>query len=309
MAFSSEVDSGSREENAARKPLTAKRRNMQVNESAMRRLTFDEPVSRLAILAKKLAKIALFLALLAVVAAHAHGALARFFAVLTLRSGPSPDPGLGLFIFLGALAVAVLALLVACGAAASIWVRGRRGVGRIIATVLLVALLLPYPAYLVYSAGHPPWLADISTDIDDPPAFSASPDILAGRGGWTPPPLDLSHREEQAAAYPDVKPIMLDMEIEEAFKATEDALRALRWTVLEEVRPGGPKRPEGHIEALAHSPALNLPVAISIRIRPETDETRVDMRAVTRYLPNDLGAGAALIGKLDDILQEKDDAE
>ena len=282
---------------------------MQVNESAMRRLTFDEPVSRLAILSKKLAKIALFLALLAVVAAHSRGALARFFAVLSLRPGPVPDPGLGLLIFLGALAVAVLALLIAGGAAASIWVRGRRGVGQIISTIVLVALLLPYPAYLIYSAGSPPWLADISTDIDDPPAFSAASETLAGRNGWTPPSFDFSRAEAQAAAYPDVKPIVLDMEVEEAFKATEEAIRQLRWTVLEEVRPGGPNRPEGHIEALAHSPALNLPVAISIRIRPGTDETRVDMRVVTRYLPNDLGAGAALIGKLGDILEEKDSSE
>ncbi len=281
---------------------------MRVNESAMRRLTFDEPVSRLAILSKKLAKIALFLALLAVVAAHAHGALARFFAVLTLRSGPAPDPGLGLFIFLAALAVAVAALIVACGAMASIWVRGRRGVGRIIATILLLALLLPYPAYLVYSAGNPPWLADISTDIDDPPAFSTSSEALAGRG-WAPPPFDLSRREEQAAAFPDVKPIVLDMETEETFKATQDAIKKLRWTIVEEIRPGGSKRPEGHIEALAHSPALNLPVAIVIRIRPGTDETRVDMRTVTRYLPNDLGAGAALIGKMSDIREENDGSE
>ncbi len=33
------------------------------------------------------------------------------------------------------------------------------------------------------------------------------------------------------------------------------------------------------------------------------------MRAATRYLPNDLGACAALIGKLSDALEEKDDFE
>ncbi len=282
---------------------------MRMTGSAARRLALDEPVSRLAILARKLAKVALVLALVALVAAHAHGALARFFAVLTLRSGPVPDPGLGLAIYLLALAVAVAALLVACGAAASIWLRGRRGVGRIIAAVLLAALLAPYPAYLAISAGNPPWLADISTDLDDPPDFLTTAEAVNGRAGWTPPPLAASLRQPQAAAYPDVKTISLDMETDEAYKAVREAVTQLRWTIVAEVQPGGAKRPEGHIDALAHSTALNLPIAIAIRIRPGEDETRVDMRAVTRYLPNDLGAGAALIGKLDDTIEEKDDSE
>ncbi len=272
----------------------------------MRRLTFDEPVSRLAIWAKRLAKVALVLALAAIIAAHAHGALARFFAALTLRPGPTPDPGLGLFIFLGALAVAILALLLAFAASVSIWVRGRRGAGRIVATVLLTALLLPYPAYLYVSAGDPPWLADISTDIDDPPAFFNAPEARAGRGGWTPAPIERSRRDEQAVAYPEVKPIVLDMETEEAFNATLEAVKQSGWTIVNAVRPGGPSRPEGHIEAMAFSPALKLPTAIALRIRPGDDETRVDMRAVTRYLPNDLGAGAGLIEKLSDAVEEKD---
>jgi hypothetical protein len=187
--------------------------------------------------------------------------------------------------------------------------RGRRGVGRIIGAVLLVTLLAPYPAYLAISAGNPPWLADISTDLADPPQFLASSDAVKGRSGWTPPPIDAELRQPQAVAYPDARTISLDMEIDEAYKATREAVTQLRWTILAEVQPGGAKRPEGHIDALAHSTALNLPIAIAIRIRPGEDETRVDMRAVTRYLPNDLGAGAALIGKLDDAIEEKDDSE
>lgn len=279
---------------------------MRVNESAMRRLTFDEPVSRLAIWSKKLAKFALALALVAIVAAHARGGMARFFAILTLRPNQAPDPSLGLSIFVLALAVAAAALFVAFSAAVSIWVRGRRGVWPILGALLLLALLLPYPAYLIYSAGNPPWISDISTDLDDPPAFSTSPAAIAARGGWTPPEVDVASLQTQADAYSDVKPITVDMETAEAFKATQDAVKQFHWTIIEEALPGGDKHPEGRIEALAHSPALNLPVAITIRIRPGTDETTIDMRAATRYLPNDLGAGAALIGKLSDALEEDD---
>jgi hypothetical protein len=277
-------------------------------DSALRRLNVEEPVSRLAAVSTRCAKLALFLAVVALLAAHARGAFARFFAVLTFQPNSVPDPGVGLFVFLGALAMAVLALALALGGAASIWIRGRRGVGRIVRTLLLLTLLAPYPAWLIYSAGgRPPWLNDIATDIDDPPAFLATPEAVAGRGGWTPAPLDPARRDPQVAAFPDVKPITLDMEMDEAFKATHDAVVQLRWKILAEERPGGAKRPEGHIDALAFSPALNLPVAISIRLRPGVDETRVDMRAVTRYLPNDLGAGAKLIGKLSDALEAADE--
>jgi hypothetical protein len=282
------------------------RRTMAGMDSALRRINVIEPVSRLAILATRCAQASLVLAAIALVAAHSSGALARFFAVLTLRHNSVPDPAVGLFFFVVALAVALAAVMLAIGAAASIWIKGRRGVGRIFSTLLLVSLLAPYPAYLVYSAGSPPFLSDISTDVDDPPQFSTSADVVAGRFGWTPAPLDPARRQEQAASYPDVQPMTLNMELDEAFKATHDAVEQLRWTILEEARPGGPNRPEGRIEALTRSPALSLPVAISIRIRPGDDETRVDMRAVTRYLPNDLGAGANLIGKLSDTLEEKD---
>lgn len=277
--------------------------------SALRRLTFDEPVSRLAIWAKRLAKISLVLALAALAAAHAHGVMARFFAALTLRPNAVPDPGLGLFIFLLALAVAALALILVAGAAASIWVRGRRGVPQLVAALLLVALLTPYPAWLALSAGKTAWLADISTDTDDPPAFSSAPDVLAARGGWTPPPLAPEGRLEQETAAPDVKTIILDMEPEEAFKAAREAVTQLKWKILEEVHPGGPRRPDGHIEALARSKALGIPRLVSIRIRTVDEETRVDVRVVTRYLPSDLGAGAEMIGQFGDIVEEKDDAE
>ena len=282
---------------------------MRVNESALRRLDFEEPVSRLAIWSKKLAQFALLLALLAIVAAHAKGGLARFFAIVTLRSTPTPDPGLGLVIFILALAVAAASLVIASSAAVSIWIRGRRGVRPILAALLLLTLFAPYPAWLIYSAGNPPWLADISTDLDDAPAFSTSAGALRGRGGWTPPEFDASNRQAQAESYSDVKPITVDMETQEAFKATHDAVEQLHWTIIEEVLPGDDRQPDGRIEALTHSAALNLPVAITIRVRPGNDSTTVDMRAATRFLHNDLGAGAALIGKLSDALEEKDDSE
>jgi hypothetical protein len=278
-------------------------------DSALRRLEIEEPVSRLAILSTRFAKMSLVLAGVALVAAHAHGALARFFAILTLRHNSAPDPGVGLLFFLAAVAVAGVALFLAAGAAASIWVKGRRGVGRIIATLALLSLLLPYPAWLIYSADFPAWLSDISTDADEPPAFVNTPAVVAARDGWAPAPFDERNKQALLTDYPDLDSIELDLGMEEAFGAVHDAVLGLDWKILDESRPGGPNRPDGHIEALAFSPALHLPVAIAIRLRAGEDETIVDMRTQTRYLPNDLGAGAKLIGKLNDALTDDDNSD
>ncbi len=278
-------------------------------DSALRRLDIEEPVSRLAALSTRFAKISLGLAAVALVAAHAHGALARFFAVLTLRPNSVPDPGVGLLFFFAAIAVAGAALFLSLGAAASIWIKGRRGVGNIVATLALVSLLLPYPAWLVYSAGFPPWLADISTDADDPPAFVNTPALVAARDGWAPAPFDEARNQALIVAYPDLDSIELDVGMEEAFSTVHEAVLGLNWKILDESQPGGPDRPDGHIEALTYSPALHLPVAIAIRLRAGEDATIVDMRAQTRYLPNDLGAGAKLIGKLNDALTDEDNSD
>ncbi|MBB4197723.1 ABC-type multidrug transport system fused ATPase/permease subunit [Rhodoblastus sphagnicola] len=273
--------------------------------SALRRLNYDQPMTPLAIWANTLAKTSIVVALLALAASHARGGVAGFVAVLTLSPTRAPSPGLGLFLFVTALVIAAAAALLALAALVAIWRDGRRGARHVIAVFLLLTLFIPYPAWLIHSAGAPPFLADISTDYEDPPAFSADA-AVAGARGWVPKPLDAGRAQEQVDAYPDAKPILLDLETDEAFNAARDAATHMGWTVLDEIRPGGAARPEGRIEALTYSLALHIPIAVSIRIKPAADQTRVDMRVVMRYAPNDLGAGASLIGKLTEALEDKD---
>jgi len=278
----------------------------------MRRLIFEEPVSQTAIWSQRLARYAIALALLAVIAGHARGFLARFFAAATLRPDNVPAPNLSLFVFAAALACAALALLVALAAAIVIWRKGLRGVGRIVRAVLLVVVLLAYPAYLGLAALQLPWLADISTDIADPPNYSLSRVALKGRGGWTPEPLDAGQRQAQAVAYPEIQSLLVGMDEKQTFKQAWQLAEQMHWTILDSSPPivrRGQSPLIGHIDALAHTSALGLPVAITIRITPLEGETRVDVRAASRYLPHDFGAGAALIGKLTEALQEKDDEE
>jgi len=276
--------------------------------SALRRLAYDQPVSRTAVLAKKLATAAILTAALALAASHVRGPLAQFVAVLTFSPTRAPSPGLGLLLFLIALVIAAAALLTIFAAMASIWINGRRGAKQIILALLLLTLFIPYPAWLIHSTGAPVFLADISTDYVEPPLFSADASVEKARG-WAPKPLDPGRAQEQVSAYPDVKPVLLDLETDEAFNAARDAATGMGWSVIDEVRPGGEARPEGRIEALAYTPALHIPLAVSIRIKPADEQTRVDMRVAMRYAPTDLGAGANLIGKLTEALEDKDSEE
>ena len=273
--------------------------------SALRRLAGDQPVSQLAIWAKTLASASIIMALLALAVSHARGHIAAFVAVLSFSPTRAPSPGLGLFLFLVAVAIAAASAATAFAAMASIWIKGRRGARQIISAFLLLALFVPYPAWLMQSSGAPPFLADISTDYVDPPVFSAEA-AVAGARGWAPRPIDPGRAQAQVAAYPDVKPVLLDLETDEAYAAARGSAARMGWTLLDEVRPGGESRPEGRIEALTYTAALRIPVAITIRIKPTENQTRVDMRVVTRYTPNDLGGGAALIGKLTEALEDKD---
>ena len=92
--------------------------------------------------------------------------------LLLTRTGLEP---VAVFAVVGsAILIACLAVLCAGAAFVSIWQTGRKGVGRGLAGLALALVLLAYPTYLAVQAIALPVLNDISTDIDDPPAFSFS---------------------------------------------------------------------------------------------------------------------------------------
>lgn len=277
-------------------------------ERALRRINFVAPVSRFALYSTRTAWLALFLAAAAVIAGHAHGALARFFAIVALSADERPSPAIGLIFLIAALLVAGLALGLAFAAAISIWVKGRRGVTRILATLALLSLLAPYPAFLMIRAGNPPLLAQISTDYDDPPQFSIAPDVVAARG-FEPKALDATRRAEQSAAFPDVATITLDLDMADAYKAVREAAKSAGWRVISETFPGGAQRPDGGLELLGYSAALHLPIAVVLRLRPADDAVKVDMRSAILGLPSDLGSGADFYDKFSDALGDKDEGD
>lgn len=240
----------------------------------MRHVIIEEPNSAAAIWSRRLAVFALAVAAIALVLA---------------RTGLEPTAVLA--VVGSAILIACFAVLFAGAAFVSIWQTGRRGVGLGFAGLLLALLLLAYPTYLAVEAVRLPVLNDISTDVDDPPAFSQSHKALAARYGFVPAYVAPAQRALQANTYPDIQSLTFDVEADDAYQAVLKAIAAQNWTIIDE---SGPGRRSGlrHIDAIARSLPLGFPDDVTIRIRPLAGQTRIDIRCVSRFGRHDFGANA-----------------
>lgn len=214
-------------------------------------------------------------------------------AVLATRAGQI-GPLWGIALIAAAAVLASTALSVGVVAAIDIWRHGARGLGPLFRAFVVACAVLGYPAWLATKALRLPALNDITTDLDDPPVFSSSPGALAARDGHRPADLDRRRRQAQEWAYPAIRTIVLDSEPETAFQQVRDAVKILKWRVIEEVRPDD-RRGLGRIEAIVESPLMRFQDDITIRFRWTGSVTRVDLRSVSRFGRHDFGANAARI--------------
>jgi len=175
-----------------------------------------------------------------------------------------------------------------------IWRTGRRGARIAWLGFFLAAGLLAYPGWLAAKAVRLPLLADVTTDLADPPGFSRSARALAQRGGYVPVDPPLGTRDAQRRAYPDLQPIMIDLGVDDTYDMVLATLADLGWKVVDETRPGG-RAGLGHIDTVVRSRLLGLPDDVTIRVQPLASQTRVDVRSASRYERHDFGSNAERI--------------
>ena len=255
----------------------------------MRHLIIEEPYSDSALWSRRLA----------------------FFAIAVIMTGVllarvGLDPFAVLAVLGSAIMIACLAILCAGAATIAIWRTGRRGVGRLLAGGFIAALVLAYPSYLAYQTLRLPALHDISTDVEDPPAFSLSQHALAIRKGFVPAPVPAAWRERQLAAYPDIQPIILDLDGDDAYQTVLHTIAARHWTIVEAHPPGG-RFGLGHVDAIARGLVLGFANDVTIRVRPLAGQTRIDIRSVSRIGRHDFGANDRRILAFADELKTEAD--
>jgi uncharacterized protein (DUF1499 family) len=157
----------------------------------------------------------------------------------------------------------------------------RRSVFGIAISFFVVSIPLSWYA----AAREAPLIHDITTDAGDPPQFSAILPLRAKASNSS----DYGGHEVatlQHAAYPDVKPLTLSTPPDQAIDRALAAARSLGWTIMQK------DRQEGRIEAMDTTIWFGFTEDIVIRVRPENDGSRIDIRSVSRVGTGDMGTNA-----------------
>jgi uncharacterized protein (DUF1499 family) len=221
-------------------------------------------------------------------------------SIITVRFGfLEVKPALATFF--GALACAGLAILVGFAAFAAIWQNGSRGMGRILLAFLISIAVLAYPAYLALQYRKLPAIHDITTDPIDPPRFDALARLRAGDGANPAAYAGLYSAEQQRLFYPDIEPVALETPVQRAYEIALRLVNRRKWLIIDERSPQPPLR-VGRIEAVARTPIMGFREDVSIRVAPDGEDSRVDIRSSSRYFESDLGSNASRISKFIDDL-------
>src|SRR6516225_10144396 len=252
----------------------------------------SEPVSGLATWARNLAVFSV---------------VAVVFSILIVRFGfLEMKPAIATFF--GALGCAALSILIGLAGFAAIWQNGTRGMARILLAFVIDAVVLAYPAYLFVQYRKLPPIHDITTDPIDPPRFEALARLRSGDGANTAVYAGLYSAEQQQKAYPDIEPVELEIPVDRAYAITRQLVTKRKWLVIDE-RPPAPPRRIGRIEAVARTPIMGFREDVSIRVQPNGEDSRVDIRSSSRYFESDLGSNAARISRLIDDLNTAADSD
>ena len=250
-----------------------------------RRIQAD-PTSRLAIWARRVAGFAVAVLLLGIVIVRA-GILEIIPSLAAVG---------------GAFILAMIAMLLALAAFVVIWREGLQGFGMAMTALLIGVAILGYPAYLGVKGYRLPAIADITTDPIDPPRFEAiarlrpreaNPILYAG----------LRAAELQKAAYPNIEPLIVSATPQQTFDAVMTVMTKRKLRPVDARVPQAGRR-EGRIEVVFRTPIMGFRDDVVIRIRPDPDGARVDIRSTSRYGRHDFGTNAARIASLSEAIDE-----
>jgi uncharacterized protein (DUF1499 family) len=227
-------------------------------------------------------RVAVFALALTVVAMAAH----RFGNMPTLTA-------FNLFVL--SILAAGVALILGVIAAVIVWRQGTYGAMRVSFGILVAAGLIGWPAAFLGGARGLPTINDVTTDPASPPKFT---DLAKKRGpGSNSPVYPQSFAKLQAEAYPDLKPMMIDRPVDEAFEIAREALVRQRLAIVREQPP--PERGgAGIIEAFDRTIIVGFYDDVAIRVDGDGKRARIDLRSASRFGRHDLGRNAERMRRL-----------
>jgi uncharacterized protein (DUF1499 family) len=184
---------------------------------------------------------------------------------------------------------ALLALLLAAKGFHSLWKYGSIAGKRSVLAVLISSMVLSPFGYALYKTLTLPRLADISTDLADPPVFSRIRDSGL-------------NASVQKSAYPNVSGRRYEITADRVVPFVEKLIADFGWVPVTRNNETVPTE-EILIEADVKTFIFGFKDSIVVRITDEGQTTFVDMRSRSGFGDNDLGANAA---RITDFLKELD---
>jgi uncharacterized protein (DUF1499 family) len=159
------------------------------------------------------------------------------------------------------------------------------------------AFYVPYS--MQQTARAVPPIHDITTDINNPPAFEAALALREATGASNPADYvrevtvrggSLNVPEAQREAYPDIQPMELyGRSFYEGFDLALEASESMGWTII------AADRERGRIEAWNKTTWYGFIDDVVVRITPEGIGSMVDVRSVSRVGTSDVGKNAQRI--------------
>ncbi len=157
------------------------------------------------------------------------------------------------------------------------------------------------PTYMRYMG--PAWapIHEISTDLDNPPPFVDIVPLRASTNATNPPEyvtnlkrgdLIINVPDAQRKSYPDIQPVILaNVPPAEAFNRAVEAVKDIGLTVV------AAKPEEGRIEAFERSNWFGFYDDVVIRVAPQDNGSRIDIRSKSRVGGGDVGMNTLRIRK------------
>ena len=203
-------------------------------------------------------------------------------SALGYRIGAWPLPVAFTLLRWGALG-SVAAIVLAGGA---LWRAGGRDVLAALALVMgLVMFVIPFRFQRMAAAAPP--IHDITTDTRNPPMFQAVVPLRAD----APNSLEYMQNvaQQQRDAYPDLKPLILELPAAQVFDRALNTAREAGWDIVDA------NADAGRIEATDTTRFFGFKDDIVVRITPFGSRTIVDVRSVSRVGRGDAGTNARRI--------------
>ena len=164
----------------------------------------------------------------------------------------------------------------------------------------IAAALAAAPPIMMKSAFEKnPFIHEVTTDFDNPPAIVAAADLprknpaeYEGAVALPQATDGTTNEEAQKKAFPDIAPVVVASELQSAAAVARDIVEAMGMRVLAEGPADSDAGGGWRIEAVATSTWFGFKDDFIVRLTPEEGKTRVDLRSKSRVGGSDLGANA-----------------